>query len=882
MGKDLTEGMQRRTAVVSGALAFKMRRLRAAQQSELGLEVLTLPQVAARLAGGFIQPAGSEVLQPAIREALEAGGFSDLERVRGLPGMIRAVARTLSAAWRADLNLAGRTAESSRLADLARLEARVRDAIPPGYLLPPDLRDAALDRIRHAPVLFGAICLEGILDVDPLWRPLVTALAAGQVVAWAAPGDIDRSWFPGEIEAQSGASPARRRAEVSADPRSEVVEALRWARGLLSGGQVRADQVAIAATGPEAWDEHMLALSRAAGLPVHFSHGLPALDTPDGQACAALADILLRGLSQPRLRRLLRRAPLPDLPEDWSRGVRRGAGLFSEAHWLRALADARPQRDSGERAEIVLSPILRDLAGGVSAAPTVGERLLQGGALRLWREALRAAPAEALELTLAGLRTPDPSPPGASISWGPAAHMAAAPRPWTRLLGLTSRGWPRGAMEDPLLPDHIFPRAMIEPVPRPQQDRVLFEVIAGAAEGELVLSRSRRSSEGQLQPPSRLWPAQGGTVLTRTRIPQHAYSETDRLLARPDEAATEPRLALSRLCWLNWGRAEVTVHDGALPPASARVEAALAGVHSTTSLRPLLRDPLAYVWRHVLGWRSVETGLEPLALDAPTFGELVHELLRRAVDELEPDPGFARATPAEVQMAVGRVVAVVAETWPLERAIPPPLLWRRTLDRASQIAERGLTFDESFQGGTRSWTELPFGEPGALQDGPWDPAQAVSLGGLRMTGRIDRLDLRAAGDAVRVTDYKTGAPPRRPDLIELGKGAELQRVVYAAAARQLLPDLQRVVSRLVYLADEPAQYPLAGDRLEAAISELGPFIEAAAGLLRSGSAPPGPDTSGPYNPMRLALPAELDLYLSRKSAAFQAASAPLATLWSRS
>lgn len=874
--------MDRRTAVVSGALAFKMRRTRAAQAGELGQEVLTLPQLAARLAGGFQQEAKAEVLQPAVRSALQDGGFQDLESVRDLPGMTRAVLRTLSAVWRADLRLIDRSEGSARLADLALLEDRVRRALPSAYLLPQDLRDRALARIEHAPSLFGHIRLQGVLDVEPIWRPLVSALAATQAVTWEVDSDdLDRGWFAGALQVATRAAPAEARAEICADPRAEVVEALRWARALLSSGQVQASDVAITSVVTETWDEHMLALSREAGLPVHFSHGLPALDTLEGQACAALADILLRGLSQPRLRRLLRRVQPVGLPDDWSRGIRRAAGLFTVAHWLRALADARPRRASDADAESVLAPILELLARGVSAASEAGELLLTGSALNLWREALRGAPAEALELSLGSLRLPDPSPPGACVTWGPAAHLAAVPRGYVRLLGLTGRSWPRPVSEDPLLPDHILSRREIEPVARPEMDRLLFRAIAGAACGELVLSRARRSAEGQLQPASPLWSARDVQTLARTRVPGHAFSETDRLLARPEEAAAQARLALSRLCWRNWSSNELTMHDGLLSTDAPLVIRALGGSHSTTSLRRLLRDPLAYVWRHVLGWRPVESGVRPLALDARTFGELVHELLRRAVDHLEPEPGLARANTDEMEAATSAAAAAVAEAWPLERAIPPPLLWRRTLESATALALRGLTFDESFQAGTRSWTELPFGEPSALiEETPWTTAEIVTLGGLALDGRIDRLDLRATGDAVRVTDYKTGAAPRHMERIVLGRGTELQRVVYAAAARQLLPAARHVVSRLVYLSAEPVQHALTDDTLNAAIDQVAAHITAAASSLRSGAAPPGPDADARFNAMRLALPADLDLYLRRKSTAISAASGPLADLWS--
>ena len=874
--------MKRRTAIVSGPLALKMRRFRAARNGEAGLEVMTLPLMAARLAGGFLQPAGFEVLQPAVRAALDEGGFTQLEGVRALPGMARAALRTLDAVWRADLPLAYGAGSSHRLSDLALLEARVRRALPRAFMVPPDLRDAALIRVDHGSVLLGELMIEDVLDVEPVWRPLVAALSERQPVSWQWRGHLDRTWFSGTLVDAKDLPPAARQAEVCADPRAEVVEALRWVRALLSSGQAQPCEVAIASVATETWDEHMLALSRDAGLPLHFSHGVPALDTVEGQACAALADVLLRGLSQPRLRRLLRRARLTGLPNDWSRGLRRGAGLFSEAHWLRALEIARPRRASGEIAEMVLSPVLSLLAQGATAAFAAGDLLLNGIALRLWRAALQAAPPEAIELSLVRLRMPDPRPAETCITWGPAEHLAAAPRRYVRLLGLTSSSWPRPEAEDALLPNHVLPRAKIAPVSRPQLDRVLFEVISATASSELVVSRSRRSASGQLQPASRLWPDGPALLLKPTRTPEHAFSDADRLLARPEEAALEARLALSRLCWRNWASHELTEHDGLLSPAAPLVVKALEGSHSTTSLRRLLRDPLAYVWRHVLGWRSVETGVPRLSLDPSTFGELVHELLRRAVDLLEPEPSLARASADEMRTAVDAAAVAVAVAWPLERAIPPPLLWRRTLDHATRLALNGLTFDERFQAGTRSWTELTFGwNKSEFESAPWDPTQPVSLGSLLVGGRIDRLDLRAAGDAVRVTDYKTGTAPKYIASLVLAAGAELQRVVYAAAARQLLPDARQVVSRLVYLEGQPVQHALSDSQQEEAVAAVASAVDVAADLLRSGAAPPGPDASGEFNAMRLALPADLDLYLGRKRAAFAVASGGLSALWRR-
>src|SRR5258707_13873391 len=109
--------MQRRVIVVDGPLAFGMRRFQAARAKEVGLEILTLPLLAARLAGGFRHLAGRETLSMAVARALRDGGFAHLDSVRNLPGMVRAVAQTLDRAWSADLEDLASTSE--RVADLA-------------------------------------------------------------------------------------------------------------------------------------------------------------------------------------------------------------------------------------------------------------------------------------------------------------------------------------------------------------------------------------------------------------------------------------------------------------------------------------------------------------------------------------------------------------------------------------------------------------------------------------------------------------------------------------------------------------------------------------------------------------------------------------------
>ena len=865
--------VRRKTIVVSGPLALRIGRIEVARAGGLGVEVTTLPMVVARLAGGFSRPAAAEDLLPAITAALAEGGLQDLGSISDLPGTPRAVARTLTALWRSgsDPHVVG---ASPRAADLALIDARVRAALPPGVLLPPDLRDRALSRLRHAPAVLGAVELRGVLDVDLVWRPVVLGLSRHIPLTWITRGVVDRAWFPASVALFPKVAPRIVVADACADPRAEVVEALRWARELLARGDVAASEVAIATTSTESYDAQLPALAREAGLPLFSTHGLPALDSLDGRACAALADALLRGPTQERMRRLLRLVDVDGIPADWSRRLPRGALLADAGQWRSALEAARPQRTSGARAEEALPDLVALLSGGHAVAAEAGERVLRGGARRLWRDALRMAPAAALELSLGGLRTADPSEAGAGISWGPAAHLAAAPRAHVRLLGLTARDWPRSASQDPLLPggeDDVFALGQAD------RDLLHFDVIAGAASGGLSVSRPRRSAEGAPSPPSRLWPEEGRSV-PRGRVPLHAYGEADRLLARPGDARAESRIAAGLRCWRAWRQPALTPYDGLIQADDPVVARALSRILPVAALERLLRDPLAFVLLDACGLRGVEAEASSLAIDPRARGELVHEVLRRAIEMLAQDSGSGEGG-NEIGRAVVRAADEIFTEWPVVRAVPPAVPWRHAVNAAADLAREGLSRVRVAPGTTR-WAEVSFGLEGAPDGGGppgWASSDPVNLGGLRVGGRIDCLDVRADGGA-RVTDWKTGEPP--PDGVGLRGGLELQRVVYSVAAHRVLPAHGAVRALIVHLGDDVAPYRLEGVALEHCRSTLGEGLSIAARRLREGWAMPGVlARDETYDRIRLALPADLRGWLDRKAVALDEASKPLRPLW---
>ena len=89
-----------------------------------------------------------------------------------------------------------------------------------------------------------------------------------------------------------------------ATPQHEALEAFLRMRELIAGGKAGPEEIAIAAASPADFDDHMMALSADTNIPIHFVHGIKAVANRDGQTAAALAETLIKGVSQERVQRL--------------------------------------------------------------------------------------------------------------------------------------------------------------------------------------------------------------------------------------------------------------------------------------------------------------------------------------------------------------------------------------------------------------------------------------------------------------------------------------------------------------------------------------------------------------------------------------------------
>ena len=727
--------MKRQTYIAHGRLASREIRLDAARHQRHGIQVMAFEQLAARLAGGFAQAIDAETLRDAIQKALPETELGELDAIKLLPGMTGAAADTLHKVWRTGIDLSARAGDHPRLDALATLEQAVLEHLPSSMLRPVDLASQAIARLGHAPALFGEIEIVGISELSPCWRDLLVKLAGTFPVRWNAGPRSVPEWLEGsavEIMRAEAATPLVE-AMSAASGYHEALEALRWARELIASGIAKPSEIGIAAAAPAAYDDEFIALRADANIDLHFVHSIRVVTTRDGQTAAALADLLVRGISQGRLRRLATllsgSGPFHALSDGWQRVLPPDAPLSSADAWERLLSGLTADRwPDGIDHTAKLRAIVEKLSGGPSDAEEIGRAFLSGGSLRIWRKALLAGSAAAIDVTIDGLRQEDACEACVSVAWMPASALAASPRKFVRLLGLTSTGWPRRISEDRLLSDHIVPVAELDPLPVTAADRRDFETILCTTTNQVVLSRARRDNEGRLLGKSPLLRGHPEPrYVRRNRRPAHGMSETDRLLARPADFGASDQARSAVACWSNWQRPAITPHDGMVSADHPALLAALERVQSASSLAKLLRNPLGFTWSYALGIRAPESAEEALVLDARQSGILLHETLDHAVRLLEGQGSLAGARSDQLIAAIEQASATVAEQWQAEQAVPPLVVWRRTIEEACQTALSALQHPEPALDGQKSYTEVPFGGQEAKSDGalPWDPAKSV-------------------------------------------------------------------------------------------------------------------------------------------------------------
>jgi ATP-dependent helicase/DNAse subunit B len=200
---------------------------------------------------------------------------------------------------------------------------------------------------------------------------------------------------------------------------------------------------------------------------------------------------------------------------------------------------------------------------------------------------------------------------------------------------------------------------------------------------------------------------------------------------------------------------------------------------SASSLERWIGCPMSWFVERMLRPDALEPDPEPLAR-----GGLAHAALKDTLEGLRRETGSARITPATLARARALLVTALADNeagQPLSVAPERAMAVRRRLHAdLERYLEHAAAADSPLEPMS---LELGFGFAAGDQRGEASDLPALELGGgVKLRGRIDRVDVSASGDAV-VYDYKGSRAPAGARWI---RDADLQVALYMRAVEQLL------------------------------------------------------------------------------------------------
>ena len=210
-------------------------------------------------------------------------------------------------------------------------------------------------------------------------------------------------------------------------------------------------------------------------------------------------------------------------------------------------------------------------------------------------------------------------------------------------------------------------------------------------------------------------------------------------------------------------------HDGMTGPLERQWAALTSRGLAPTSLEQYAQCPFRYFSAKVLGlepiWRETGGDVPP-----PVLGELCHDTLKRCYQRLVEAGWPKTELPRETrQAAVASAADAVFASYATVHGTGYALTWQLARDTVVALAGAMVEADEE------DFRESGF-EPVRFEveaEGSLEGVDPASFKGVRIAGRLDRLDRRAQPPALRVVDYK----------YRHGSGRGIDRNLVAAAVR---------------------------------------------------------------------------------------------------
>ncbi len=583
------------------------------------------------------------------------------------------------------------------------------------------------------------------------------------------------------------------------------------------------DRIGIVCESPERWRATFESVLGPLGIPYGFEHPRRLGETPLGAALLSLLRYAWRGGGRAELFTFLR-SPFSGLERrsvDFVEGRLRGRAIVDQARveeeseklrgaHVPALVDLRAEADPVAGARVLLKTMIRNAWG--LEAPPVGDDAR--GDARAYRAAVETfdelsdfakldgrgvAPDDvvaALERTAVRLRAAGESGRVAVLDYGRARTRIFEV---VFLLGLEEGSLPRRDRPSPLLDDDTR-RELGGRLERPStvsRDRYLFYTACTRATRRLVLVREAASDEGVPREPSPFWddvralylPAEVSRATRRRPLSsltwtlESAPSERDRLraLARLtiEDSAGADELASAN----GWSRRLERARHAFDRPTVLSSPAVLETmstktVFSATELERFADCSSAWLVERVIDPKTIDAEPDPMLR-----GQVVHTTLNRFYAALPKELDSERVTPENLDAALVLVRTCLDDA--LESGVRLDLTELQAAElRQTLIADlEGFLRDEAASEMTfvPRRLEVAFGSERAAPE----LQRGLDLGdGLRLSGKIDRIDIDPFSARGIVQDYKSGKGAH--SARDIDRDLRLQIPLYVLALRDLV------------------------------------------------------------------------------------------------
>ena len=231
---------------------------------------------------------------------------------------------------------------------------------------------------------------------------------------------------------------------------------------------------------------------------------------------------------------------------------------------------------------------------------------------------------------------------------------------------------------------------------------------------------------------------------------------------------------------------EGALMDGTLSPESrGRLKRLQQRTYSVTELETYAKCPFQYFLNNVLKFRIEEDEAED-ELSSLARGSLLHEVLFEFYNNRREAPPIAQCFEEAKQQLDG-----ILDTKSVERRNQRTenpigednLFWETDIEKLRVALHKWLEAEQNYDlPVTPHYFEVSFGQDQELKDPKLSRLTPISIGDIRMKGKIDRIDI--GNGAFNVIDYKTGSSTiRMPEILS---GRSLQLPIYLQIAKKLL------------------------------------------------------------------------------------------------